>query len=116
MRFLVDENLPPEIRDLLTEAGHDVVYVPHSEYRTWSDERLWQLAAEEGRVVITLDRRFRQRIQPVPLGLILIRARDHSNKSDYRRMFQRFMDSVEIDALVGKIIVIRPGYVRIRPF
>lgn len=70
MRFLVDENLPPEIRDVLAEAGHDVVYVPHSEYRTWSDERLRQLAAEEGRVVVTLDRRFRHPIRPAPPGLV----------------------------------------------
>jgi len=115
LRFLVDENLPPEIRDLLTAAGHDVVYVPHSEYRSWSDERLWQLAAEEQRVVVTLDRRFRQPIRPSPAGLILIRGRDRANRSDYRRLFDRFLGAIDLESLVGKIVVIRPGYVRVRP-
>jgi predicted nuclease of predicted toxin-antitoxin system len=115
LRFLVDENLPPEVRDLLVEHGHDVVYIPHSTYRAWSDDQLWRLAAAEGRIVVTLDRRFRQPIEPMPIGLVLIRARDLANRSDHRRLFERFMKSSAFDLMPGNVIVIRPGYVRIRP-
>lgn len=54
MKALVDEQLSPRIAVLLREAGHDVVAVAErQELLGSSDATLLEVAADEGRAVIT---------------------------------------------------------------
>jgi predicted nuclease of predicted toxin-antitoxin system len=45
MRFLVDENLPIDVGQLLQHAGHDVLHVAQSPYRGGTDDEVSSLAA-----------------------------------------------------------------------
>lgn len=60
MKFLVDAQLPARLARFLSSAGHDAVHTSElpSGNRT-ADGRIAELADDEGRVVVTKDRDFR---------------------------------------------------------
>lgn len=58
MRFLVDENLPPKIAWLLTQAGHDSVHVYDLRAAGFADTDIVGLATNDGRVIISADTDF----------------------------------------------------------
>ena len=53
MRFLVDSILPPRVAQLLRDAGHDAVTPRGLGGHNLSDQQLIELAAQEGRVIVT---------------------------------------------------------------
>jgi predicted nuclease of predicted toxin-antitoxin system len=55
MRFKVDENLPHEVCDLLSHAGHDATSVGQQALSGAGDARICQLCQDEQRVRVTLD-------------------------------------------------------------
>jgi predicted nuclease of predicted toxin-antitoxin system len=58
MRFLVDNALSPRVAGLLNEAGHDAVHVRSRCLHAARDVDLFQLAAVEGRTIISADTDF----------------------------------------------------------
>ena len=58
MKFLVDNPLSPRVAELLREAGHDVVHVRDRGLQETDDEELFDLAAAEGRTVVSADTDF----------------------------------------------------------
>lgn len=58
MRFLVDENLPQRLADLLNKVGHDAVHVRDLEAAGSSDAYVISLALEDDRVIISADTNF----------------------------------------------------------
>lgn len=60
MKFLVDAQLPARLARFLDDAGHDVVHTSElPEGNRTTDVRIAEVADDEGRVVITKDRDFR---------------------------------------------------------
>jgi predicted nuclease of predicted toxin-antitoxin system len=69
LRFLVDENLPAAVATMLRALGHDVLDVAASTYRSAPDARIWQIAIDELRVLVTRDLDFPlPRVETVHLG------------------------------------------------
>ncbi|MCB0949641.1 MAG: DUF5615 family PIN-like protein, partial [Mycobacterium sp.] len=58
MKFLLDENLSPLLRDLLVESGHDVIHVRDLQMAGSTDEVVIAQAATLGRVLISADTDF----------------------------------------------------------
>lgn len=58
MKFLIDQNLSPEVAVLLAAAGHDAVHVRERDLQRATDEMLLYLAAHEERVVVSADTDF----------------------------------------------------------
>lgn len=99
MRFLVDENLSPRLAGLLSDEGHDVLFVPASSYRGQADHVLHDLAVAEERVVITRDVRF-----PVTSdlsGIVLVRS-GNQTPSQLLDMMRGFLAAVDLLSLQGK--------------
>ncbi|MBI1821520.1 MAG: DUF5615 family PIN-like protein [Nitrospirae bacterium] len=116
MRFLVDENLPFSLTQLLREFNHDVFDVADSSLRGSPDERLWKLSARESRVIITKDLDFPfPHISPYPPGLILIRVPDFFTGEQITRLFSKALKTMNLEDLKGQIIVVSPGQIRFRP-
>lgn len=64
MKFLLDAHLPLRLTRLLVAAGHDVVHTTElAEGNRTTDQRICEVADEQGRVVVTKDRDFRDRHQ-----------------------------------------------------
>jgi predicted nuclease of predicted toxin-antitoxin system len=58
MNFKLDENMPRRAVHVLISRGHDAVTVVDEGLRGSDDPLVARVAAQEGRVIITLDRRF----------------------------------------------------------
>lgn len=59
MRILVDENFPRPIVRWLRDQGHDVLWAA-VDLSGWQDLQLLEIAEEQGRILFTLDKDFRQ--------------------------------------------------------
>jgi predicted nuclease of predicted toxin-antitoxin system len=114
MRFLVDENLPVDVAELLRREGHDVVYLPHTGSRGASDEEVWRLAAREERSILTRDLDFPMPDSPRPPGLILLRLPDTFTREQIARVMSEFIASAAFRRVAGTITVVSPGRVRVR--
>ncbi len=53
MKFLIDAMLPPRVAELLNEAGHDATTPSELGAHNLPDDVLVQLAAADGRVIVT---------------------------------------------------------------
>jgi predicted nuclease of predicted toxin-antitoxin system len=53
LRFLIDSMLPPRVAELLRTSGHDATTPYLLGAHNLADEVLIELAAEEGRVIVT---------------------------------------------------------------
>ncbi len=59
MRFLADENIPRRVIDLISESGHDILWIKNIAPRS-SDDRILSMAEAGGRIILTFDRDFGQ--------------------------------------------------------
>jgi len=53
LKFLIDAMLPPQVAELLNAAGHDATTPSQLGAHNLPDDMLVQLAAAEGRVIVT---------------------------------------------------------------
>jgi len=114
MRFLVDENLPVDVQEVLLADGHDVLYVRQSDHRGATDRDLWQLAASEERVLVTRDLDFPLPDNPRPPALVLLRVPDSFTRKQIRAIMGQFVASSAFQEIDGRITVVSPGRVRTR--
>ena len=81
MRFLVDENLPRDVAEVLAAQGADVVWVAETEFAGSTDDQLNELAIREQRIIVTRDLDFPLTASAHPPGILLLRVPD-----TYRRL------------------------------
>lgn len=55
MKFKTDENMPYEVAEILSKAGHDALTVLCQELGGQSDDRIAEVCKAEGRAIVTLD-------------------------------------------------------------
>ncbi len=58
MKLLIDENLPPRLAALLSEAGHDAAHVRGLDAAGASDPQIIDLALADGRTIVSADTDF----------------------------------------------------------
>ena len=107
MRILADENFPVDLVLWLRDQGHDILWAT-ADLSGWQDPNLLEIAEEQGRVLFTLDKDFKQIAQQrrAPLrwsGVVLFRI--HPTFAEELRPFVR--DVVESTAeLRGQVTVV----------
>jgi predicted nuclease of predicted toxin-antitoxin system len=106
MRFLVDAQLPPSLCKLLNAAGHDAIHtseLPASNRTT--DRVINDLAAQQGRVVISKDTDFYYShvLSQRPPKLLLVRTGNIRVK-DLKDLFERHLPSI-VQALEASSLV-----------
>ena len=115
-RLKVDENLPDEIADLLRQYGHDAVTVADQGWEGLADNELWRGIQVEGRWIVTADKEFADLRRYPPgthSGVILLRL-VRQNRHEYSRLMETALMQVELDDLVGAVIVVNEQGVRVR--
>ena len=61
MRFLLDENLSPRLKDFLSDVLPGTIHVRDVGLHSALDDDVWRYAAEHGLTVVSKDSDFRQR-------------------------------------------------------
>ena len=117
MRFLVDNALSPRLASGLAAAGHDAVHVRDLGLQSADDETLFQLAADESRILVSEDTDFgtllalRQTATP---SVILFRHMPDRSADNLLAVLLANLDAVSLDLDKGAVVVIEISRVRIR--
>ena len=116
MDFKTDENLPIEIAQLLTEAGHSVSTALDEGLGGATDEAVSSAAVAEGQVLVTLDPGFAdiRRYPPASLpGIIVLRLR-RQDKPHLLELFRDILPRLAEQPLKGRLWIVEEDRIRIR--
>jgi predicted nuclease of predicted toxin-antitoxin system len=58
LKFLIDQNLPVGLLDVLEGLGHEALHVKHLNLSTATDHRIWDVAVSLGAVIVSKDSDF----------------------------------------------------------
>ena len=117
MRFLIDNALSPTLAERLKDAGHEAVHVREYDLQAASDERIFDRAQQEQRVVVSADTDFgtllATRHERSP-SVVLFRHGTQRRPEHQAEILLSNLDAVEADLTEGSIVVIEPSRIRVR--
>ncbi len=114
MKFLIDADSPRSLFDILKKYGHDAVHV-RDLMGSASDEEILRYANKNSYFIITRDLGFAETfLKKGGFGLLLIRIPYFFTSNRIARVFDEFLDGVDVGRLTGCITVIELGRFRIR--
>lgn len=112
----VDEDLPPVVAQIFTQAGHDASTVPEQGWSGCPDDVLLTRLRAEGRWLVTADKGFADVRQYVPgsyAGIIVFQTPVESRRR-YLTLAEAVARTLTLERLSGCLLVVTPGRVRIR--
>jgi predicted nuclease of predicted toxin-antitoxin system len=116
LKFLVDYGLSPQFAAQLVERGFDAVHVRALGFAAAADEVIFHHAAEDDRVVVSLDTDFGTLLASASFlkpSVILFRTTRKSNAVLLITLMAN-VDALHDDLLDGAIAVIEDGRIRVR--
>jgi predicted nuclease of predicted toxin-antitoxin system len=116
MKMYANENLFSPIIDYLRGLGHDVLSVREAGHSGASDDEVYQLACNEKRVIITMDRDFSRmfRFSPKLCGGIIVVKIYRRTLSDTLNIFEKLFREIKEEDIRENLVVLTPEEVRIR--
>jgi predicted nuclease of predicted toxin-antitoxin system len=116
MNFKIDENLPSEFVDLLTQAGFSADTVVQESLQGADDSAVADICQKETRILITLDLDFAD-IRSYPpndyAGLVVLRPR-RQDKVRLIKLLQSLIPMFSIEKVVHRLWIVDESSVRIR--
>jgi predicted nuclease of predicted toxin-antitoxin system len=118
MRFLIDEDLPRSIQDLLQRYGHEGVDLRGIGLRGSTDRQIAALAQDKGLCLVTGDVGF-SNVRNYPpekyAGIVVLKVPRTATGLHITNLFESFLRQKELVAqMPGKLAVVEPGRIRIR--
>jgi predicted nuclease of predicted toxin-antitoxin system len=116
VRFKLDENVHPDVRDLLRRAGHDAVTVRDEGLRGAWDPTLDEACRREGRALITLDLGFGDVRTYPPAdrpGIIVLRL-TRQGRSAVLSAIERVLPLLSEERLSNRLWVVDERTIRVR--
>ncbi len=116
MNIKLDENLPHQLVELLTDLGHDVDTVPDEQIAGRDDGVVWATAQAAGRFLVTQDLDFsdaRKYMPGIHHGLLLVRLPQPGRLALAERVASLFR-SEAVETWRGCIVSATPRKVRVK--
>ena len=115
IRFLADENVSRLVVERLCSAGWDVSAIGGA-LSGASDSDVLDAARREGRILVTEDRDFGEMVVRRKLGVagVILLGLDRLSNQAEAELVARIV-TTHADKLLGNLMVIEPGRVRLRP-
>lgn len=116
MLFKVDENLSPQIAELLRPRGHDALTVADQRMRGAPDDHLAAVCQAEGRVLLALDAGFADLTRSTPEarpGVVVLRLQNHG-RAAVRGVIERLCDVLSRQEVRGALWIVDEVSIRIR--
>jgi predicted nuclease of predicted toxin-antitoxin system len=117
LKFLIDNGLSPAVADALRLAGYDAVHVGLRGLAAASDELLFDLAAREGRTIVSVDTDFgtllATRNERFP-SVILFRRTSGRRPSLQVSLLLSNLDQLHEALFAGSIVVFSDSRIRVR--
>jgi predicted nuclease of predicted toxin-antitoxin system len=112
----LDENLGSlRVATWLRLAGHDVATVREQGLTSTPDEELIVICHQEGRILVTSDRGFGNRLKYNPSdysGIIILRLPGRSKFADWREAIETLIVGLAAADVTGKLWIIRNGNIQ----
>jgi predicted nuclease of predicted toxin-antitoxin system len=111
----IDEDLPAGIADLLTAAGHDAKTVYVQGHTGLPDDQLWPKVQQEQRMLFTADKGFANARNYPPgshFGVVLFRL-PRESRTGYLKLTEFLLSQLKLDDVVGALVVVSPGVIRV---
>jgi len=109
MRFLLDENLPSDLRHLFESQGHQVFEVKGSALESQPDVSITEFAIAGNWIVITMDLDYPIPGAPDLPGLVLLRLGASVDRNVIVGAVAEFLEKEEPHSVLGRIAVITRG-------
>ncbi|OGL40224.1 MAG: hypothetical protein A2043_08165 [Candidatus Schekmanbacteria bacterium GWA2_38_9] len=116
MKFLLDENLPTDIKNTLLKFYPDSIDVSSSALVGQDDEKIYYYAIQNNFGIISMDSDFSNilRFPPDLLpGIIFIRPKGMRGKEIYNRVIN-YLSSIDVSELKGTLVVVSKSSTRIK--
>ncbi len=116
MNIKLDENLGSlRVATWLRLAGHDVATVREQGLTSTPDEELIVICHQEGRILVTSDIGFGNRLKYNPSdysGIIILRLPGRSKFADWREAIETLIAGLEAADVAGKLWIISNGNIQ----
>ena len=115
-RFKIDEDLPSQIAEILTDRGHEAKTALAQGWQGFPDTDVWIGVQQEKRWLITADKGFADlRAYPpgTHAGVILLRPQEESRRS-YVQLIEAALAQLDLESHAGATVVVTQHGLRIR--
>lgn len=113
--FKLDENLHPDVAEVLRDHGHDVMTVSGQGLRGTGDERLIHICHGEGRAIMTLDVGFAdiRRYPPESYSGIVVLRLTSQSKGHVLRITRQLAPTLHGEPVAGRLWIVTEQGIRI---
>jgi predicted nuclease of predicted toxin-antitoxin system len=106
LKILIDAQLPPGLKLMLAEAGHEALHVVEVGLRDADDAQVWEYAVREGTIVVTKDEDFAARRLREPHGPTIIWLRvGNCSRAALVRWLAPLLASIEALVEAGESVI-----------
>jgi predicted nuclease of predicted toxin-antitoxin system len=116
VRLKLDENIGRRGLELVQSAGHDVMTVYEQGLSGASDERIFQVCADEQRALITLDHDFGQVLRFPPKtshGIVILELPGKGTTEELLNRLREFLAVLAVRPLGRELWIVETGRIRV---
>lgn len=117
MKLLIDENLPPRLAALLSEAGHDAAHVRDLDAAGASDPQIIDLALTDGRTIVSADTDFGALLAStgaIEPSVILVREVVDLHPPELAVLLTACIEQLEAQLAAGAMVALTSTGARVR--
>ena len=115
MKFKLDENVDPDLKQAFITAGHDCLTITDQNMRGWGDADILVELATERRCLVTIDLDFSNPFVFPPAeysGIIVLRA-PRSTFAVFESLVAEVLQEVDSLDPTGQLWIVEPGRIRV---